>query len=302
MPGSGRRKHRGKNHKKNVSEKAREAKQATPKMLTKGWGQKETSIGFGPIVGFPDRLRINLKTVEENVSTFTGSATPSAWTFDANSAFDPDYTFTGHSPEYFEQLAAIYNEYCVIGFSAEIEIENKSTTVPAFFVVQVSDKLSDGSRDVEHLVMDRYSKSTEVGIAGGNRESVKIIVPKTTVMEIYGRSDEKEILVDEDFTTTVTADPAAHVFMFLKAASQDGLSNVNLIVRIRLVQEVLFFARTNIDPALVREIKNKNNVAPANPTTSKDEGKNTEKSTFQVQENTPKASLRTKMLGQKLKK
>jgi len=72
-------------------------------------------VTFKGIVGFPDRLRTNLR-----YSTVipVPAVAHYEYVFKANSLFDPDLTGVGHQPTYFDQLAAIYSQYCVLGCKA----------------------------------------------------------------------------------------------------------------------------------------------------------------------------------------
>jgi len=64
--------------------------------------------------GFPDQLKIKLKYSELLVLTsLVGAVTSNA--FRMNSIFDPNQTGTGHQPYAFDQWAAMYSKYCVLG-------------------------------------------------------------------------------------------------------------------------------------------------------------------------------------------
>lgn len=64
--------------------------------------------------GFPSTLVTTLRYVDVYTLTSTAQAVAKQ-VFRMNSCFDPDYTGTGHQPYYFDQLAAVYGGYCVIG-------------------------------------------------------------------------------------------------------------------------------------------------------------------------------------------
>lgn len=64
--------------------------------------------------GFPDLLKTKLHYCD--VVQLTASAgSPGLWQFRMNSLFDPDFTGTGHQPQWFDQLAAVYQRYRVLG-------------------------------------------------------------------------------------------------------------------------------------------------------------------------------------------
>lgn len=64
--------------------------------------------------GFPETLVTTLRYADVYTLTSTAQAVAKQ-VFRMNSCFDPDFTGTGHQPYYFDQLAAVYGGYCVIG-------------------------------------------------------------------------------------------------------------------------------------------------------------------------------------------
>lgn len=62
--------------------------------------------------GFPDRLRTKVQYCD--VVQLTASAgNPAVYQFRMNGLYDPDYTGTGHQPQWTDQLFAVYNRYVV---------------------------------------------------------------------------------------------------------------------------------------------------------------------------------------------
>lgn len=64
--------------------------------------------------GFPSSLVTTLRYADVYTLTSTTQAVAKQ-VFRMNSLFDPDFTGTGHQPYYFDQIAAIYGGYCVLG-------------------------------------------------------------------------------------------------------------------------------------------------------------------------------------------
>lgn len=62
--------------------------------------------------GFPDRLKTKL-IYADVVQLQASAGNPGIWQFRMNSLFDPDLTGTGHQPQWFDQLAAVYARYRV---------------------------------------------------------------------------------------------------------------------------------------------------------------------------------------------
>lgn len=76
-----------------------------------------------------------------NISITSSTGLLSFNLFRANSLFDPEYTNIGHQPMGFDQMAALYNHYCVIGSRITLKaMPNQATDVnTAVFGVYISD-------------------------------------------------------------------------------------------------------------------------------------------------------------------
>lgn len=72
------------------------------------------SINLGPD-GFPKQLSVTHRYVCEpgRLITVPTAGGIGVYQFSTNGMFDPDITGTGHQPYYFDQVAALYNHYCV---------------------------------------------------------------------------------------------------------------------------------------------------------------------------------------------
>ena len=79
-----------------------------------------------PLGGIPDRKTARLKYVEliSMDASALASAVPLLYHFRANSLFDPNLTGVGHQPRGFDELAAIYDHYCVIGSKIKVTFES----------------------------------------------------------------------------------------------------------------------------------------------------------------------------------
>jgi len=71
------------------------------------------------LVGVPDRFRMKMKYSDQDIASHSSGAL-SIWNFRANSLFDPDYTYTGHQPLGFNELAALYGKYKVTHCSMRV--------------------------------------------------------------------------------------------------------------------------------------------------------------------------------------
>jgi len=75
---------------------------------------RQVPLMGGSNIGFPQQMKVRLKYVDEYVMTSTSGGTATQ-TFRMNSCFDPDYTGVGHQPYGFDQYAALFLKYTVLG-------------------------------------------------------------------------------------------------------------------------------------------------------------------------------------------
>lgn len=94
---------------------------------------------FSKNVGFPNKLTMRHRYVEGGALTST-TGSLSVQNFRANGMFDPNQTGTGHQPLYFDQMAAIYDHYTVIGSVIHVEfIPASSSSLPAVVGIMLND-------------------------------------------------------------------------------------------------------------------------------------------------------------------
>jgi len=124
--------------------------------------------------GFPDRLRTNL--VYGDVLTLTSTAGARAVnTFRLNSLFDPDYTQTGHQPQWYDQYTAIYGQYRVLGakiratFVPQVNATGETLTGPLMVGVTTSNDSTFTATQFSNLIEDGNSNNGIVVCkTGGN--------------------------------------------------------------------------------------------------------------------------------------
>lgn len=184
-------------------------------------------------IGFPDRYRCYLKYSEMSVN-FTGSATPAAQVY-RSSLFDPNLTGVGHQPQYFDQLAAVYGRYCVLGMQAIVEVSNNSSTIPAFGVISFAD-LDISAQSVESLSEWKYTKKFPIGTANG-RGSFTISTPFVETAKIMG---QPKVETDSNLYASVLATPTDPWYVIIKMAADDGTSTINVYCKITIVFDVIF--------------------------------------------------------------
>jgi len=72
--------------------------------------------------GFPKLLTIKHRYVDGNLTLTAGAGLMGNAVFSANGMFDPNITFAGHQPLYFDQMAPLYNHYTVISSKFKVTV------------------------------------------------------------------------------------------------------------------------------------------------------------------------------------
>lgn len=188
---------------------------------------------FHPGIGFPDRLRCNLRYVEGQ--GFSASATPAAQVYRMNSLFDPNLTGTGHQPEYYDSLTPMYGEYLVLGAKARLEFVNTGI-VPTYIVVALMDQNNSGL-SAENISESRYALTKTLGALTGSGVTV-IEVPYMSTAHMNG--ERGNIETDPNFYTIITTNPSDQWFMVIKVASTDGITAVALNYRVVIEFNCIF--------------------------------------------------------------
>lgn len=140
--------------------------------------------------GFPDRL--STKLIYGDVITLTVPAGGLASnTFRLNSLYDPDLTNVGHQPQWFDQLANVYQRYRVKGSKITVTFttgfESTSTTFAGPWMCGVTTSATStlNASSYQTLTEDANSVSTMMGSKNGGN-NVKTLSNTFTPMRDLG--------------------------------------------------------------------------------------------------------------------
>jgi len=186
-----------------------------------------------PGVGFPDQLRCTLRYSDAGVQ-FTGSISPAAQVYRANSLFDPDLTGSGSQPEYFDQLSAAYLQYCVQGVRVKAELFNTGT-VSNISVLFYSDA-NVATQAVENMTEHRFARHSVVSAKGG-KDNVTMALPPILNSTIQG---EKDLNTDPSNYTGIGTNPTDPTYIIFRTSSMDNATNSNVYVNFYIEYDCWF--------------------------------------------------------------
>lgn len=209
----------------NMSGEAAAKKQKHEARMVPGMGSLEW--------GFPNSIITTLRYCDVKTLTSTTSATTSTL-FRANGIFDPDYTAGGHQPMFYDQWAAIYNYYTVLG--SKIKVIFKGTSDYSTVVCLQGSSTTSLSSGVATFLEQNNGVHTIVG-------------PKTnqaTVLTMTYSPNEnmgQDVKDDGSSMTAVGADPSAGegtYYFGILAATSDAASTSTLDILVEIEYTVKF--------------------------------------------------------------
>jgi hypothetical protein len=193
----------------------------------------ERSVCRFPGCGFPDELRCTLKYVG-NIA-MSGTPTTPAQVFRMNSLFDPDLTNTGHQPNYYDQLQAVYGQYCVVSCRLTARFASNQSGVSSMIVMLYSEN-NIGTFTVENLVETKYAIDAVIGGTNGN--PVRYVkLPTANIAKLMGQSS---LNTDPNTYTIVSNNPTDILYGIIKATASDGLTGLNFDCMFTLYFDCIF--------------------------------------------------------------
>lgn len=176
-----------------------------------------TNIVMGK--GFPKRVCFTHKYSGSFNLTST-SGTMSNVIFRANGMYDPDVTFAGHQPMYFDQLSALYDHFLVIGSKITYTLTpSAATSAPSRIVAHVNDDTSIIGTSIDQVAENSLSKVMKILPAVNN--SVTKLRLSWSAKKYFGGS----VLANTELQGSGTADPTEQSF-FILSAQADGAATI----------------------------------------------------------------------------
>lgn len=196
---------------------------------------------------FPDRYYCKLN-FQVDVVVSTGAA---SWELSTallgNSLFEP--MASTHQPTGFDQLSALYKQYCVMG--SKISARVTSTQL----IGATQNTLLCGPEDIIRAAVVPYNASTlgtvnnsevpyvrmaTVAPAGSGDTTTKTIKHYMSTAKIFGT---KDVMGDDQYAAVTTANPAKIWYWVLRALNVSGRATLNTTIQCRVTYYAWFFDR-----------------------------------------------------------
>lgn len=185
------------------------------------------SIARNPTYGFPNELVVRLRYSDIIVMTSTAGSL-AKYVFRCNSIVDPDFTGAGHQPMYFDQFAALYANYTVLGSKIKVTyspvVDAIATAQPSgpFEIGLLSDPNGTVSSTANTLAETPGCKSTLLTIATGGH-NLKVLT------HTYSPERDLGISADDDTAGATIASSPSSTWFWTMYARDIGLSSASSI-------------------------------------------------------------------------
>lgn len=167
--------------------------------------------------GFPKKMTITHKYFDSFNMTNVGGGTTNYF-FSCNSLFDPNFTGAGHQPLYFDQMAAIYNHYTVIGSKIRVTIGAPTATNTNEIVVLWINDDTSVTPSLTALVEQSSANYTILNFANVDTHT---LTKKWSAKKTFGGS----VLGNDNLQGTVSSSPTEQSFFQISIFPQDLLSS-----------------------------------------------------------------------------
>jgi hypothetical protein len=199
-----------------------------------------------PLGGFPDRKAVRMRYADLIFldASALGSGVPTIHHFRANSVYDPDLTGTGHQPRGFDEHAALYDHYTVIGSKIratfESDVDNRSTAGQYCFLM-LQDTAGTPTNLVDILEEGDRNKIGYRPLNSVTGKSVSL-TKKFSPYKLFGIPKKDSLISNADLTPQVGSNPPEDAIFTVGVISNRTTSTdpPKLVCRVEIEYIVLF--------------------------------------------------------------
>lgn len=155
----------------------------------------------------------------------------------ANGLYDIDVSGIGHQPVGFDQLMAMFNEYCVVKAEIEATFINTDTTYPQNIGISFQDN-STVTTDGRVYIENGNCVSKVIGNATGATPNIGVLRMSIPIQKY---SKKQNILNEDNFSGRITSNPTdTHFFHCFAAPVDSGQDAATVHLRVVITYSVLF--------------------------------------------------------------
>lgn len=179
----------------------------------------------------PNRMIIKMRYCDQNPLDASGVAA-STFTYALNGLFDPDVTTTGHQPMGFDQFAALYQQYKVLGARVTLEAcgPPASSVSDQYIGIQFHENASYAPSVITQIIergRERHS------VIGNQTNRVKLVM-NWSAKKWYGNNYK-----GMDTAGTISANPAELAYVSVFATRADNTENPDPITYVITIDYIV---------------------------------------------------------------
>ncbi len=190
--------------------------------------QKSSTIRFRKLDPVPPFMEVGMYYGDQK--TITAAASEAYWDLRTNSLFDPDLTYTGSQPVFFDQWSALYSRYRVLATRVHVWASNVSGTHLQLAVAPFAGSNSTSSYYTEEVAAWRNSHAAAFNSGGPVAHLVVDIHPD----RVWGGS-AASLLNDDSYVAASSASPGRTSSLAIHARSSGTTDSVWISFRMEFV-------------------------------------------------------------------
>lgn len=190
-----------------------------------------------PRSGLGTRKLVKMIYFEKGINLTTpavGGATD--YIFRLNSVFDPNSTGTGHQPLLHDQMAQVFERYCVIGCGYKVTFSNSSTSNRNVVGVYISDRV-DTSSDFTLLIEQGSAQYKSLAVADSG-QSIATFSGYVDLPKLMGQTKDAYI-ASSNYAVEFGVDPGDPGYLHCVAADISAGGGTVTTLAVELQMDVL---------------------------------------------------------------
>lgn len=173
--------------------------------------------------GLPQKVMVKHRYVHSWEAEATTGGAFNTVTYKANGMFAPSVTNIGtpHQPMYFDQYAALYNHFCVIGSKITFKLANRRAdeNVASFrYCCYLDDNNTVNATNIDAIC--EATQGRPMTVVSGDSTDTHIKTLKFSAKRIFGKS----VLGNKELTGTPAADPSELSYFIIGLQANPGES------------------------------------------------------------------------------
>lgn len=199
---------------------------------------------YGGAQGVADSVRTIL-TYSDVIAISPGGVI-GQYTFRGNSCFDPDYTASGHQPQYYDQLATLYTRYRVYGSKITVSAINEQVASALQVTIVPSSEITTFTTSTYPLEHPYAKPLKLLGVGGLMPSRLKHSMTTSKILGLRPRE-----ILDQDYSALTSATPSS-VWYWQVVAQDLSAENVMTSMQVIISYDVEFYDRNLTSPSLTK--------------------------------------------------